>query len=69
MTETLTDEQKQELTDQAIKDTERVQRLAAAAGWAHSMHRAFKGVRGAPNRKQRALIAIRAFRLNEDDDA
>jgi hypothetical protein len=65
----LTPEQIEELTTEAVKDTEKVQRLAAAASWAQTMHRTFKGIRGAPNRKQRAHIAIRMFRLNEADDA
>lgn len=45
------------------------QRLSDAAVWARDMHRAFKGVRGAPNRRERARIAIYAFNLNVDDDA
>ena len=61
----LTPGQVQELTDQALKDTEQVQRLAAAAAWAQATHRTFKGVMGAPNRKQRATLAIKFFRLNE----
>lgn len=61
----LTPEQIAELTDAANADTREVERLAAAARWAQNTHRAFKGIRGAPNRRQRLNLAVQFFRLNE----
>jgi len=52
----------------AAAEARQAQKLADAARWARDMHRAFKGIQGAPNRSERARIALYAFNLNEADE-
>lgn len=56
-----------DLSRQAVAERARLRKLQEAADWARSMNRAFKGIRGAPNRRKRAFIAIEKFGLFEDE--
>lgn len=57
--------QAEDLSAEAIKERVRDANFQAAARWAIGMHRAFKGIRGAPNRRQRAEIALKKFGLED----
>lgn len=54
-----------DLSAEAIAARFKLARFEEAAAWARSMQRAFKGIRGAPNRRQRVQLAIEKYGLEE----
>lgn len=56
-----------DLDKEAIEERRRQKRLERAAHFARSMNRAFKGIQGAPTRRQRALQVIERYRLMPEE--
>lgn len=48
-----------DLSKEAIKARDRARRMERAATWARDMVRVFKGIRGAPSRKEYITLAIK----------
>lgn len=52
-----------DLSPEAIEERAKAKRTLEAAAWFGAMRHAFKGISGAPNRRQLARIAIERFDL------
>lgn len=62
-----TSEHAVDLSKEAIKQRKRQQRLQQAADWARSMTNTFKGIAGAPRRRDYVRLAIEKFDLPPEE--
>lgn len=56
-----------DLSSDALKADAIRRNIERAAAWAHRMHKTFKGIAGAPNRKARAIYTYARYGITEAD--